>query len=113
MVYPGQRAAVKFIEFDFMPLAPSGVAPLVYYALDDPSPTPTWVQLATAIFDPPVVYGSTITPPYLPNRYNLNQNAAVAVGRRIRLKVDFGSNANNGRDELISFAIFGKKYHEG
>lgn len=113
MVYPGQRAAVKFLEFDFMPTAPSGVAPLVYYALDDPSPTPAWVQLATAIFDPPVVYGSTITPPYLPNRYNLNQNAAVAVGRRIRLKVDFGSNANNGRDELISFAIFGKKYHEG
>jgi hypothetical protein len=113
MVYPGQRAAVKFFEFDFMPTAVGGTAPLVYYAFDDPSPTPTWIPLANFVYDPPLVYGgAAITPPYLPERFYLNQNADVAVGRRIRLKVDFGSNVNNGRDELISFAIFGKKYSE-
>lgn len=114
MVYPGQRAAVKFLEFDFMPLANgSALNPLVYYALDDPSPTPTWVSLANFVYDPPIAYGGTaITPPYLPERFYLNQNADTVIGRRIRLKVDFGSNVNNGRDELISFAIFGKKYVE-
>jgi hypothetical protein len=87
--------------------------PDVYYALDDPTDDPTWVALANFYWDPPVKYGGLgITPPYLPERFYLNQNADVAIGRRIRVKVDFGSNPCNGRDELISWAIFGKKYTE-
>jgi hypothetical protein len=113
MVFPGQRAAVKFLELDFMPIPAGAANPLVYYALDDPRITPTWTQLVNFVYDPPVVYAGTgVTPPYLPERFYLSQNAAVAVGKRIRIKVDFGSNANNARDELISWSIFGKKYVE-
>ena len=110
MVFPGQRAAVKFVEFDFEQV---GTQPLVYYALDDPRPSPAWVPLVGFVFDPPVVYaGTAITPPYWPDRYDLSQNADVSVGRRIRLKVDFGS-TDTVKNEMISFAIFGRKYVEG
>jgi hypothetical protein len=109
MVFPGQRAAVKFIEFDFMP---SGTAPIVSYAMDDPGEPPSWVTLTNFVYDPPVKYaGTAIAPPYFPNRYYLSQNAAVAIGRRIRLKVDFGA-SDTVRNELISFSIWGKKYVE-
>jgi hypothetical protein len=95
-------------------LAPCAASnPLLYYALDDPNEVPTWVPLTNFVWDPPVKYGGLgITPPYLPERFYLNQNADVAIGRRIRVKVDFGSNPCNERDELISWAIFGKKYTE-
>jgi hypothetical protein len=109
LVYPGQRAAVKFLEFDFTGV---GSAPVVSYALDDPSPTPTWVALTNFVYDPPVKYaGTAITPPYFPNRYYLSQNADVAIGRRIRMKVDFGS-TDIVQNELISFCVFGRKYVE-
>ena len=109
MVFPGQRAAVKFVEMDFESV---GTQPQVSYVLDDPTPTsPAWNALTNFVFDPPVVYGGTaITPAYWPDRFYINQNADVAVGRRIRLKVDFGMDAV--RNELISWAIFGKKYVE-
>jgi hypothetical protein len=110
MVFPGQRAAVKFLEFDFMPV---GTQPTVSYAFDDPTPVPTWTAFTTFVYDPPIVYGGTaITPPYWPDRFYLSQNADVAVGRRIRIKVDYGS-SDTVQNELISFAIFGRKYQEG
>ena len=109
LVFPGQRAAVKFVECDFESV---GTQPLVSYVLDDPTPTPTWNALTNFVFDPPVVYaGTNITPNYFPDRFYLNQQQAVAVGRRIRMKVDFGS-TDTVRNEMISFAIFGKKYVE-
>lgn len=110
LVDPGQRAAVKFIEADFMSV---GTQPGVSWILDDPTPSPTW-NLFTGVstYDPPVVYqGTSITPNYWPDRYYMNQTRAVAQGRRIRLKIDFGS-TDTVRNELISFAVFGKKYQE-
>lgn len=110
MVYPGQRAAVKFIEMDFMP---AGTQPTVSRLLDDPTASPSnWIALTNYVFDPPIVYaGASITPNYWPDRFYLSQTADVAVGRRIRIKVDYG-NTDTVRNELISFAIFGKKYVE-
>jgi hypothetical protein len=109
MVYPGQRAAVKFIEMDFMQV---GTQPLVSYVLDDPTPSPSWNSLTNYVFDPPIVYaGTQITPTYWPDRFYLSQNADVAVGRRIRMKTDFG-NTDTVRNELISFSIWGRKYSE-
>jgi hypothetical protein len=100
-------ALVSFL----LPCTPSN--PGLFYALDDPTDNPTWIPLTNFVWDPPVKYGGLgITPPYLPERFYLNQNAEVAIGRRIRMKVDYGSNPCNERDELISWAIFGKKYTE-
>ena len=110
MVYPGQRAAVKFIEVDFTGI---GTQPLVSYVLDDPTPVPTWIALTNYVFDPPIVYaGTAITPTYYPDRFYLSQNQEVAAGRRIRIKVDFGA-TDVVQNEMISFAIFGRKYVEG
>ena len=110
MVFPGQRAAVKFIEIDFTGV---GTQPLVYYALDDPMPTPSWVPLVNFVFDPPIAFaGAAITPQYFPDRFYLSQNANVAVGRRIRIKVDFGA-TDTVQNEMISFGIWGRKYVEG
>jgi hypothetical protein len=109
MVFPGQRAAVKFIECDFESV---GTQPLVSYVLDNPSLSPTWNPLTNYVFDPPLVYGgANITPTYWPDRFYLSQQAEVAVGRRIRIKVDFGA-TDTVRNELVSFAIFGRKYVE-
>jgi hypothetical protein len=110
LTFPGQRASVKFVEFDF---SEAGSPPTVSYLLDDPTTvSPNWSILSNSVYDPPIVYGTTITPNYMPNRYYLSQNAQVAVCRRIRLKFDFG-NTDTVRNELISFAIFGRKYVEG
>ena len=109
MVFPGQRAAVKFIECDFESV---GTQPLVSYVLDNPSLTPTWNALTNYVYDPPLVYGGrNIAPTYWPDRFYLSQQAEVAVGRRIRIKVDFGS-TDTVRNELVSFAVFGRKYVE-
>ena len=110
MVAPGQRAAVKFIEMDFMSV---GTQPVVSRLLDDPTTSPSnWIALTNYVFDPPIVYaGTNITPNYWPDRFYFNQTADVAVGRRIRMKFDFG-NTDTVRNELISFAIFGRKYVE-
>jgi hypothetical protein len=58
-----------------------------------------------------VYAGAALTPNYWPDRFYLNQNADVAVGRRIRLLVEF--TGENFKSELISFAIFARKYAEG
>lgn len=109
MVEPGQRAAVKFLEFDFTAV---GTQPSVSYVIDDPSASPTWLALSSHVFDPPIVYaGTNITPNYWPDRFYLSQQQGVALGRRIRMKVDFG-NADTVQNELISWAIWGKKYSE-
>lgn len=110
LAFPGQRAAVKFIECDFT--MPTGAeAPIVSYVLDDPTPSPTWTAMSAYVYDPPIVYGgSAIQPNYWPNRYYLNQNEDVAVCRRVRIRVDFGTEAT--ADEMISFAVFGRKYVE-
>jgi len=111
LTFPGQRAEVKFVEFDFMPV---GTQPSVSYLLDDPTVvSPSWNALTDYVFDPPVVFGATggpgaITPNYWPDRFYLQQNTVPNICRRIRLKFDFG-NTDTVRNELISFAIFGRK----
>ncbi|HXC43864.1 MAG TPA: hypothetical protein VNY51_10140 [Candidatus Dormibacteraeota bacterium] len=109
---PGQIAKCKFIEIDY---AGVGNIPNVYVALDDPTESPTWTQLTTQAYDPPQVYGQTVTPPYYPRRYYFDPNLSKC--RRIRIKVDFGS-AQIGSppasvpNELYSFAVFGKLEQE-
>ena len=91
---------------------PVGTQPTVSYVLDDPTSSPTWQAFSSFVFDPPILYGgANITPNYWPDRYNLQQNPVPNVCRRIRLKFDFG-NTDTVRNELISFAIFGRKKSE-
>ena len=104
LVDPGQVAELKFIEMDF---AGVGTIPLVSVALDDPRDTPTWTLLSSGIttnYDPPQVYGNTVTPPYYPIRYYLAPNLAKC--RRIRIKVDYQQ--DTVANELYSFAIYGR-----
>jgi hypothetical protein len=111
LCFPGQRAVVKFLECDF---ESEGTQPTVSYLFDDPTKVdPDWTALTNFVFDPPLLYGgNAITPNYWPDRFYINQNADVAVCKRVRIKVDFGD-TDTVRNELISFAIFGKKYVEG
>jgi hypothetical protein len=111
LCYPGQRAVVKFIECDFESV---GTQPTVSYLFDDPTKVdPDWTALTQFVFDPPILYGgANITPNYWPDRFYINQNADVAVCKRVRIKVDFGD-TDTVRNELISFAVVGKKYVEG
>jgi hypothetical protein len=109
LVSPGQRAAIDFVQMDFESV---GTQPLVSFVIDDPTPSPSWNLLSQFVFDPPIVYqGNAITPNYWPDRFYISQTMQVALGRRIRLKVDFGS-TDTVRNELISFGIFGRKYQE-
>lgn len=103
LCHPGQLALLKFMEFDF-----SGVNfnPTVSYLLNEISGTFTpFVQ--NPVFDPPSLYGLTITPAsYSPNRYYFLGNASLARCRHLQLRVDFGTTSNG--DEIFNATIFGR-----
>ncbi len=103
LAHPGQRALLKFIEADF-----SGVSyrPTVSYLLNEISGTFTPFTL-NPVFDPPVLYGTTITPSsYSPNRYYFAGTGSLAVCRHLQVKVDFGTTSNP--DELYNMTIYGR-----
>jgi hypothetical protein len=100
---PGKRAVLKFIESDF---SGTGYRPTVSFLLDQISGTFTPFTLPP-VSDPPLLYGTTITPTsYSPNRYYFAGLNTAAVGRHIQIKVDFGTTSNG--DELYNLTIFGK-----
>lgn len=103
LAHPGQRALLKFIEADF-----SGVSfhPTISYLLNEISGSFT-PFVTNPVFDPPSIYGTTITPAsYSPNRYYFASNASLAVCRHMQIKVDFGTTSTG--DELYNLTIFGK-----
>jgi hypothetical protein len=107
LAHSGQLAILKHLEFDF-----SGVKfqPTVSYLLNELSGTFTPFVNGinnTPQFDPPSLYGDTITPlTYSPNRYYFSANALVARCRHMQVKVDFGTTTNP--DELYNMTIFGR-----
>lgn len=103
LAHPGQIAVLKFVEFDF-----SGVSylPTISYLLNEISgPFVSFVQ--NPVFDPPSLYGTTITPgTYSPNRYYFLGNGSLARCRHMQLKVDLGTTSNG--DEMFNATIFGR-----
>jgi hypothetical protein len=62
---------------------------------------------APPVFDPPSLYGTTVTPAtYSPNRYYFLGNASLARCRHMQIKVDFGTTSNG--DEVFNATIFGR-----
>lgn len=103
LAHPGQLALLKFMEFDF-----SGVSyqPTVSYLLNEINGSFTPFTAAPQ-FDPPSLYGKTLTPAsYSPNRYYFLGNASLARCRHLQLKVDFGITPNG--DEMYNATIFGR-----
>jgi len=103
LAHPGQLALLKFVEFDF---SSTNFRPTISYLLNEVSGTFTPFTKAPQ-FDPPSLYGATITPTsYSPNRYYFSGNASLARCRHLRLKVDFGTTSTG--DELLTATIFGR-----
>jgi hypothetical protein len=103
LAHPGQLALLKFCEFDFSGV---GFQPTISYLLNEISGT--FVPFtAVPQFDPPSLYGKTISPvSYSPNRYYFAGNASLARCRHLRLKVDYGTTSNG--DEMFNCTIFGR-----
>lgn len=103
LAHPGQRALLKFLECDF-----SGISfrPSISFLANEIAGTFVPFTLAPQ-FDPPQVYGATITPSsYSPNRYYFVGTEAVSVCRHLQIKVDFGATANG--DEVYTMTIYGR-----
>lgn len=103
LAHPGQLAVLKFCEFDFNGV---GFQPTISYLLNEVSGA--FVPFtAVPQFDPPSIYGKTISPiSYSPNRYYFAGNASLARCRHLRLKVDYGTTSNG--DEMYNATIFGR-----
>jgi hypothetical protein len=103
LAHPGQRALLKFVEADF-----SGVSfrPTISFLLNEISGS--FIPFtANPVFDPPILYGTTITPSsYSPNRYYFSSTGSLAVCRHLQIKVDLGTTSNG--DELFNMTIYGR-----
>lgn len=92
----GELALVKFLEMDF---SGQGFQPTVSYLLNEISGTFTPLtnqKGTTPIFDPPSLYGETISPQsYSPNRYYMSATGSLARCRHMQIKVDLGGGSVN------------------
>lgn len=103
LAHPGQLAVLKFLEMDFSGV---GFKPTVSYLLNEISGTFTPFT-ANPVFDPPQIYGATITPTsYSPNRYYFLSNAGLARCRHLRIKVDYG--ITSAANDLFNLTIYGR-----
>jgi hypothetical protein len=104
---PGQLCLLKFLELD---LSGINYQPQISYLLNEISGTFTEFTLAPQ-FDPPSLYGSTITPKsYSPNRYYFSGTGSLARCRHMQILIDFGITPNP--DELFNMTIFGRIFAE-
>lgn len=111
LAHPGQLAELGFVTMEF---AKQG-SPTVSFLTNEISGS--FNTFTTAVFDPPLIYGTTITPgSYAPNRYyfqqtvNSNQNPPPLLVRHMQLKVNYPS--ENFFHELYSFCVNGSLYAE-
>jgi hypothetical protein len=103
LCHPGQLAVLKFIEADFSGLS---YMPTVSYLLNEVSGSFTPFALAP-VFDPPSLYGTTITPgSYSPLRFYFLGNASLARCRHLQIKVDLGTTSVG--NEMFNLTIFGR-----
>jgi hypothetical protein len=103
LCHPGELALLKFIEADF-----NGVSyqPTISYLLNEISGAFTPFTKAPQ-FDPPSLYGTTITPlSYSPNRYYFLGNASLARARHMQIKVDLGTTSVG--NEIFNITICGR-----
>lgn len=103
LAYPGELAILKFLEMDF-----SGVSfqPTVSFLLNEITGSFTPFSVVPQ-FDPPSLYGNTITPAsYSPNRYYFAGVASAVRCRHLQIKVDYGINSTGS--ELFNLTIFGR-----
>ena len=111
LAHPGQLAELGFVTMEF---AKAG-SPTVSYLLNEVSGS--FSQFSTSTFDPPLVYGTTVTPSsYAPNRYYFQQsvsggaNPPALLVRHMQIKVTYPS--ENQFHELYSFCIDGALFAE-
>lgn len=103
LAHPGQLALLKFLEMDFNGV---GFEPTVSYLLNEISGAFTPFT-ASPVFDPPQVYGATLSPSsYSPNRYYFLSNATLARCRHMRIKIDYGVGSSG--NELFNLTIYGR-----
>ena len=106
LCHPGELGLLRFLEADF-----SGVdyKPQVSYLLNEISGTftPFVLNSGNPVFDPPSLYGTTITPQsYSPCRYYFAANGSLARCRHLQIKVDLGTTSNG--DEIYNLTIYGR-----
>jgi hypothetical protein len=108
LAWPGQLAVLKHLEMDFSQSGynTTGYHPTVSFLIDEFAGTFTPFTLLP-VYDPPSLYGRTTSPTsYSPNRYYFSGTRAIARGRFIQIKVDFGTTPNG--DEMNNLTIFGR-----
>ena len=107
IAHPGQIGLLKFITMDFSGV---GFQPTVSYLLNEVAGTFTPFvngQNGVPQFDPPQIYGKTISPQsYSPLRYYFASNASLARCRHLRIRCDYG--VNTGNNELYDLTIYGR-----
>jgi hypothetical protein len=104
----GQLAVLKHLEMDFSQpgYSTTGYHPTVSFLIDELSGIFTPFTLLP-VYDPPSLYGRTTSPTsYSPNRYYFSGTRAIARGRFIQIRVDFGTTSNG--DEVNNMTIFGR-----
>lgn len=104
----GQLAVLKHLEMDFSQPGynTTGYKPTVSFLIDELAGTFIPFTLAP-VYDPPSIYGRTTSPTsYSPNRYYFSGTRAIARGRFIQIKVDFGTTPNG--DEINNMTLFGR-----
>lgn len=109
--HPGQLAELGFVTMEFSKAG----NPTVGYLLNEISGT--FHTFDTSVFDPPLIYGVTVTPSsYAPNRYYFQSNVDAGhnppplLARHLQLKVTYP--AENSFHELYSFCIDGAMHAE-
>jgi hypothetical protein len=111
LAHPGQLAELGFMTMEF---AKQGT-PTTSYLLNEISGS--FHQFDLSVFDPPLIYGTTITPgSYTPNRYyfqsnvDTGQNPPPLLVRHMQIKINYP--AENFFHEMYSFCINGALHAE-
>jgi hypothetical protein len=103
---PGQISALRFWEGDFSSTVTSSTA-TISYLLNEISGSFTPMANQFVVFDPPSLYGTSITPSsYSPLRYYFAGNGSLALARHLQLRVSFGTTSTN--DSLANMTLYGK-----
>jgi hypothetical protein len=110
--HPGQWAELNFVTVE---LNRVGSAPTMSFLQMET--TGTFTAFATYVSDPPILYGTTITPTSIfANRYYFKQTMAASAAtppvftRNLQIRFDYP--AENATNELYNFAVFGALWQE-
>lgn len=106
LAHQSQIALLKEIAGDFSGV---GFAPSMSYLLDEISGP--FVTMPNPVYDPPSIYGTTITPKsYSPRRWYFGATGTLARARHFQIRCDFG--VTSVGDELFNLCIVGRLMQE-